>query len=265
MNCASVIITYKNSEEDLEKIKKNLLESGVKRRDIYFSNNLNENLGYGGGINRILKKEKKNYSYFFIANPDIIIKKNCIKILIKILENNPTIGVVGPKIIAESGKIWSMGGELDKKRYTGGLIDYGKTNKRYINTNIAVDFISGTAMLIRKEVFEKIGLFAQDYFLYYEDVDFCIRAKKAGFQLAINQNAEITHYASTSTGKNSPLMQYYMARNHLLFVERHAPFSIKLYEWFRLPKTLYQARHKKYELLGIRDYFLRKFGESDYF
>lgn len=261
---ATIIVTYKNTPQSLEGIENSLSTNGMDKKDIYFSDNTKNNLGYSGGINRILKKILHKYDYFFIVNPDVIIKKDCLTLLVKALEKDKTIGIVGPKILQEAGKIWSLGGVLDKKRYSGGLIGYGKSDIKNNETKKSIDFISGTAMLINKNVFETIGFFAEEYFLYYEDVDFCLRAQKAGFNLAICPDAEITHFASSTIGINSPVQQYYMARNHMWIVEEFAPFSVKLHEFLRLPKTLFQARDKKYELLGIRDYFLRKKGRHDY-
>lgn len=221
------------------------------------------NLGYAGGHNVGIRYALgRGAEYVLILNPDIDLHKNCVEEMLKTFKNNHNIGIVGPKILDQDGKIWALGGKLDKKRYTAGLIGYGQKDSNN-NRIIEPDFVSGTAMLVKKEVFEKIGLFREDYFLYYEDVDFCLRAKKAGFRLAINPKAKITHYASSTVGKNSPFMQYYMARNHLMLVERFGPLSVQIRELLRLPKTLYDARLKKYELLGIRDYFLRRFGKND--
>ena len=100
--------------------------------------------------------------------------------------------------------------------------------------------------------------------MYYEDVDFCFRAKQAGFRVCIDTSAKIIHHASSTVGMNSPLMQYYLARNHFLFVENFASSNIKLREFIRLPKTLFEARKRKYELLGIRDYFFRRFYKKDF-
>lgn len=266
MKIATIIVTYKNSPKDLEGIEKSLLANGIAKNDIYFSDNTKENLGYGGGINRILRKILKQYDYFFIVNPDVIVHKNCVNLLHETLKKNPKVGIVGPKILDEKGNIWSIGGELDKKRYSGGLIGYGEKNGlTFLTTKvIPVDFISGTAMLIRKEVFEKVGLFVENYFLYYEDVDFCLRARKAGWEMAVSPQAAITHFASSTIGKNSPMQQYYMGRNHLYIAEAYGSFYVKLHELFRLPKTIYSARKKRYELLGIRDYLLRRKGQYDY-
>lgn len=260
-NIKPIVILYHPTEKEINKLKKNFAKNLLANPILI--DNTKDNRGYGGGINKALKSAKKNFDYFLILNPDVSLKRNAVREMVKVMESDSRVGIVGPKIVDGKGKIWSLGGELDKKRYTAGLIGLGRKNIKLQKT-LYPDFISGTAMLIRKEVFQKIGLFAEDYFLYYEDVDFCLRAKKAGFLLAVAPKAEIVHFASSTVGKNSPLMQYYMARNHLLFAERFAPLFVKFYEIIRLPKTIFQARKRPAELLGIRDYFLRRFGRSDY-
>lgn len=261
---AVISVLYKNPKEQVKKMVKSLLDNGIAKRDIFFIDNEKDNVGYGGGINKILKKQLIHYDYFFIINPDTLIHKGCIQQLLETCKLDKAIGIVGPKILDQDGRIWSAGGILDKKRYSGGLIDLGKKDKIYDRPFYDVDYVPGTAMLIKKEVFEKIGFFAEDYFLYYEDNDFNLRAKKAGFRLVANPHAVITHFASTSTGQGSSLQLYYLKRNNMLFVERYAPIWVKLREIIRFPKTLYEVRGKKYELLGIQDYLVRRFGKRDY-
>lgn len=220
-----------------------------------------KNLGYAGGNNLGIKHAiKHGAKYIFILNPDVFLDKNCIKYLLENFSKNEKLGIAGPKILTNDKKIWSLGGIIDKKRYSAGLIKYGINESSKVSFSGKVDFISGTAILIDKKVFDKIGFFDEKYFLYYEDVDFCVRANKVGFDLYIDMKAKIIHYESSSVGKNSKNMQYYMARNHLMFVNKFAPTYIKLREMIRIPKTIWEARSKKYELFGIRDYFLGKSG-----
>lgn len=223
------------------------------------------NDGYGAGNNKgISLALKRGAKYIFIINPDIVLPKAIYINLLKVFTLDQKIGIVGPTVLDENGLIWGEGGIIDPVRYSGGLINFGKTQKNRRKGIVDVDYVSGTAILIKREVFETIGLFPTNYFLYYEDVDFSHRAKKEGFRVTINRDETIVHYASSSVGKNSPAMQYYMARNHLLFLETFAPLYTRIRELIRLPKTLYQARDRTYELLGIRDYFLRRFGKRDY-
>lgn len=248
-----------------------ILQGKFSKEEIEFYKNFNikiihyeKNLGFAGAHNiGIDYSLKNNADYVLILNHDIRIHKDFLNNMLLSISIDTNIGIVGPKIYDEKNRIWGIGGILDKRRYSGGLIDYGKEDKYNYEIIVEPDFVSGTAMLIKKEVFKKIGLFKEDYFIYYEDVDFSLRAKKAGFRIIVNPKAKITHYVSSSVGKDSPFKQYYMSRNHLMLVERFAPFSVKVHELIRLPKTFFETRLKKYELWGIKDYFLRRFGKNE--
>lgn len=239
-----------------------------------------ENLGYAEGNNRGIRHLRKTSARFvLILNPDTVVEKGCIERLTEALEKNPDIGIAGPTILDKDGKIWSQGGYIDTKRYSAGLVGLGQPDPSTPDAPsgselpfhsslppprcIGVDYISGTAMMVRREVFGKIGLFYPGYFIYYEDVEFCVRAKAAGFRVVLVPSARIDHLESSSFGKSSPAQTYYMARNHLLFVERNAPWFIKLRECIRLAKTVWEHWQKRetWALLGIRDYFLRRFGK----
>jgi len=191
------------------------------------------------------------------------------------MEKDETVGIAGPKIYNASQhsrcvqgftKIWSCGGKIDPMRYSGGLIGIGEKDRGQYDRKGKVDYVSGTAMLIKREVLDMTGLFHGKYFGYYEDVELCLRAKKAGFRVIFVPKAVICHKESSSFGKNSPAQSYYMARNHLLFLERNAPWQIKIRELIRLPKTIREhwQRGETFALLGIRDYCLRRFGKRDY-
>lgn len=250
---AVITVTYKFPKDLLKNFILSLRSAGIKRKDIFIRDNTSDDIGYAAGLNKILKHQLKRYRYFFIVNPDIILDKECINKLLNVLKSRKDVGIVGPKILNKNGRVWSVGGVVDKRRYSAGL---SKTLRRNI------DFVPGTAMLIKSQVFEKVGLFPEDYFLYYDEVDFCFRTKKLGFNIAIVPNAKIIHFESSTVGKSSPAMIYFMARNHLYFVEKFAPLGVKIRELVRLPKTVYQAKHNTYELAGIRDFFLRKTGNN---
>lgn len=282
----NVLVVDNGSEEKLKvkskKLKVKVIENG-------------ENLGYGGGNNVGIKYLlDKKVKYILILNPDTEIYKDTIPNLIKVMEGDEMIGIVGPKIYSDSSTpgeslrdapfgaslrntpgvslplIWSAGGVIDKNRFSAGLIGNGEFDKdlsqRLKSRGYEVDFISGTAMLVRAEVFERIGFLEKSYFMYYEDVEFCLKAKKAGFKVMFVPASKIMHHESSTIGKNSPSQAYYMVRNHLLFAERNAPIAVKIREFIRLPKTIYEHWQRKeyYALLGIRNYFMRRFGHRNF-
>lgn len=277
INLYVIILTY-NNEKTIDKLLNSLSPLKSKLKVMVVDNNSKDytlsivgkygwvsvlknknNLGFSAGNNKGIKYAlSKKADVIFILNPDTILRKDFISNMSKSLKEfnmENELGLMGPKIYDESEKIWSLGGKLDKKRYSSILI-------KKISKNL--DYISGTAIFIKKEVFNQIGFFKEDYFLYYEDLDFCQRAKNAGYAMEIDSRISITHKESSTVGKNSPIMQYYLARNHLLFLSRFAPLRIKIREAIRLPKTLMEAKKRKYELLGIFDFLIRRFGKSAY-
>ena len=222
----------------------------------------NENLGYAGGNNVGIKDALGNGAdYILILNPDVLVKKGTIKQLLAAAKAT-SAGIVGPKILTPNGKIWSGGGVIDKKRFTAGLIGLGEADRGQYPAIKNVDFVSGTAMLVKKEVFEKVGPFDERYFLYYEDVDFCRRAEKAGFKVVLAPLAVVIHKESSAVSQKSGLKEYYLARNHWLFLARWAPWRVKIREILRLPKTIFDHWRKKEfrALAGVMSYFVQKTG-----
>lgn len=232
-----------------------------------------KNLGWAGGNNVGIRYAlKRNADCVLLLNNDVKIDRDSIQCLVKKLYSKKNVGIVGPKTYKKdnSSIIADAGGVIDKNRYFGinrgnDEVDMGK----YDGLSM-VDFISGSAMLIKNDVFKKIGYFDERFFLYYEDVDFCVRARKAGFLSMFVPESVMRHEFGRTTKIGSPLHNYYTTRNHYLFVEKHAPIYTKIKELLRTPKTIIEfircedKNRKIYSMLGMRDYFLRRFGERIY-
>lgn len=232
------------------------------------------NLGWAGGNNMGIKYALQNkINYILLLNNDVVLEKNCIQNLIKKIHSDSKIGIVGPKTYFPQKRpfvIADAGGIITKPRFFGNNRGIKEVDKGQYDKQINVDFISGSTMLIKKEVFNKIGFFDERFFLYYEDADFCFRARNNGFKVTYMPSAVVYHDVGSTTKLGSPLHIYYTTRNHLLFLEKHAPVRVKLREWLRTPKTAYEFLLNKdeikgkYSLLGIRDYYLRRFGKRKY-
>jgi hypothetical protein len=95
------------------------------------------------------------------------------------------------------------------------------------------DFLTGCCLLVRKDIFEKIGLFDESYFLYYEDADLCLRAQKAGYIMIVSPESVIWHKISQSVKPESKTYHYYTNRNNLLFVKKNGPFPAFFYHYVR--------------------------------
>lgn len=184
-----------------------------------------KNLGFGGGNNmgiRTILEEGKS-KYILLLNNDTVVEPNFLKELVKTAENNSRLGIVGGKILYynKPNKIWYAGGKLDLLRGSGYHFFQGKINQSEISGEIDVTFITGCLMLIKKELFKKIGLLPEEYFLSVEDVDFCYNVISQGYKLKVNLNSKIYHKVSVSKGgENSVIDDYYVTRNRIYFMLR---------------------------------------------
>lgn len=173
------------------------------------------NKGFSQAVNQGL--EISSGEYICILNPDTLLSENIFTILINYLSENSNIACVGPKILNSDGTL-----QLASKRSIPTLMTtfyklfglshlfpkskiFGKYNLTYLDENKIhkVDAISGAFMLLKKNLISKIGKFDESFFLYGEDLDYCLRIKNSGYSIAYNPNASIIHYKGESA-KNAP-------------------------------------------------------------
>jgi GT2 family glycosyltransferase len=207
------------------------------------------NNGYAGGMNVGIKSIlDSDADYILLLTNDITFDNNFVHDLSKYLDQNQC-DICGVSVLDEKGKVWFNGGEIDKNRYTAG------------HTALKTDYISGCLICVKKQVFKTIGLFDENYFMYYEDADLCTRAKKNGVIIKIN-SSQVAYHATSHSASAEKNMQYYLARNHIYFLKKHAPLFIQLREYARLPKTISQHITKKeYDALqGVVDGLRGKYG-----
>ncbi len=238
-----------------------------------------ENLGFAGGNNVGINYALRNGAeYVIILNNDTVVDKNLVNELVKVAESDKKIGMVAPKIYfapsfefhkdrykkEDLGKvIWYAGGIVDWENVVGRHRGVDDVDGGQYEKEEETDFASGCCMMIKRSVFERIGMLDNKYFLYYEDSDFSLRAKKAGFKIVFNPRAVLWHKnAGSAGGSGSSLQDYYITRNRLLFGIRYAPLRSKLAllrESFGLliNGRLWQKR-------GALDFYLGKFGRGSY-
>ena len=181
-----------------------------------------KNLGFAGGNNLGIKKSKGKY--LFLINNDTIFKEFNVDSLINRLESSPNIGIVCPKIRFTWGtKPIQYTGytPLSKITVRNQAIGYGEEDHRQYDTAHPTPYAHGAAMLIKREAIEKVGLIPEDYFLYYEELDWSMMFTRAGYEIWYDPACTIYHKESQSTGQSSPLRTYYITRNRLLLVKRN--------------------------------------------
>ena len=130
--------------------------------------------------------------------------------------------------------IQSFGGKIDKQTGRNIVIGSGEYDRGQYDTMLEVDAVAGCALMIRREVVEKIGLLDERYFCYFEEYDWCFRAKQEGYEVVAVPNSRIRHKdAVSSGGTSSPTRIYYSVRNHLLFLDKNAYMMSRLGRWIR--------------------------------
>ncbi|MDD2753674.1 MAG: glycosyltransferase family 2 protein [Candidatus Portnoybacteria bacterium] len=188
-----------------------------------------KNLGFAGANNQGIKLAmEKGADYVLLLNNDTTVGSDFLTKLVEEAESDEPTGIIGPLIyfydsqraIGDKQLIWSAGGRISDNFTRGELIAYQEKDEGHYEVTEQVDYISGTCLLIKAEVIKKIGLISEDYFLYYEDTDWCLRAARAGWRCLLAPAAKIYHKASKSTVEFSYPYIYYHSRNGLMFGER---------------------------------------------
>jgi GT2 family glycosyltransferase len=181
-----------------------------------------QNLGFAAGNNRGIEYAlERGADYVLLLNNDTTVSPSLLAVLVEVAETDRRIGIVGPIIyyLDRPADVWFAG-----MRFRYGL--YVARLGLHLRSPLApiedVDFISGCGMFVRRETWQCVGLFDPRFFMYYEDLDLCIRARRAGYRVVCATQGHMWHALSASTGgPDSPLKQYYQVRSTFLFCEKH--------------------------------------------
>lgn len=226
MKIAFIVVLYKTPAGEYERLVSEIKEIGVDDYKIYAIDNTHNNKGYAWGVNQGIQKSlTDNCDLLIVLNPDVSLKGITKESLLAGVEQFDIWGGA-----MTQNDITYYGGVIDRLRATGGLIK-DKPKERFVNA----DFISGSLMVVKKEVIKKNGLFDEGYFMYYEDVDFCLRARKQGLKCGIDTDLKYTHFETSAT---LPQKEKLLSQSRFKFFFKHSSFRQKIYESIRLPKTI---------------------------
>lgn len=147
--------------------------------------------------------------YILILNPDTLIKDDSVQKMIRVLEKNPDIGMVGPRIVDENGRITPECKRQDitlwrlflKRLHIKRVTDLFFNRDKYFLTSEPTAFLQGSCMLVRKRDLDRIGYFDENVPMYLDDIDLCHRFRKAGFKVFYESGAGIIHFGRASTKK----------------------------------------------------------------
>ena len=236
-----------------------------------------ENFGFAGGNNIGIKYAMENGAdYVLLLNNDTTVEKDFLEKLVEAGELNKENGLLGPKTNyhSEQNRIWFAGGKVSWLKNKGTHIGLDEIDSKQYDEIKEVDYLTGCCLLIKREIIEKIGVLEEDYFLYYEDTDFCLRAKNIGYKCLYIPEAKIYHKVSRSTKPGSSSYIYYHTRNGFVMAKRTGSFLNKIVLYIfcvylflkQIIKIIFipQKRNWAFAVLkGEKDFLSGKMGKAE--
>lgn len=180
------------------------------------------NLGFAGGNNLGIKAATG--SYLFLVNNDTFFKAFDVRPLIKRMESSESIAIVCPKIrFAWEPQAIQFAGYTTLSSITlrNQSIGFNEPDKGQYDTPHPTPYAHGAAMMVSRKALERVGLMPESYFLYYEELDWSMMFRRAGYDIWYDPSCTIYHKESQTTGADSPLKTYYITRNRFLFANRN--------------------------------------------
>ncbi len=224
-------IDYPNFEIIL--VDNNSLDGSLEMAKTNFSKAIfiknEENLGFAAGNNVGIKFAlERTADFILLLNNDVEVEKNFLTQLLDSVAENKKIGIASPVIFdGQTREIWFSGGHIDWWRLKT-IHEKNIRTEAFFNS----DFITGCAMLIRAEVFQKAGLLDEDFFLYWEDADFSLKSRRAGFQNVVVSASWIYHFEKSRA--NLENKTYWLVVSGLIFFRKNADWLLKIWGRFYL-------------------------------
>lgn len=218
--CTIVVVDNKSTDNSKQVLKEN--ESRYK----LILNEVNNGFAHGNNIG-IKWALSQGFRYIMLLNNDTLVTEQSIEKMISVIKKRKNVGVVSPRIMYYPNKenIWFDGGRIDWFKFIAIHKNMNKNIRSIEKTKEneeLVDFITGCCMLLRREVIDLIGFIPEEYFMYYEDVDYCIKIKEAGYELLSVKDSIIYHkVSSASGGENSPFSIKWGTRNRIIFMNKY--------------------------------------------
>lgn len=195
-----------------------------------------ENRGFVRGSNQgMLHALSTNTAYVLLLNNDTVVEPDLMKLLVAAAERSGDTGgdtgMVGPKIYqyGKDNVLDSAGTRIIPWLAQGFLVGHGEEDRGQYDHPGEMPYITGTALLVKRAVLEKVGLMDEDYFCYFDDFDWGVKARKAGYRLLLEPRAVVHHKGSQTAGLNSPFYVHHMVRSRILFARKNVPLLLYLF------------------------------------
>jgi GT2 family glycosyltransferase len=234
---------------------------------------LEQNLGYAGNNNvGIQAALARGAEWVFVLNEDTVLDPDCLEQLVTIGQSDPKIGIVGPMVYHhnEPSVIQSAGGKMGHD-WSAWHLAQNEPDRGQFPQPHDVDWISGCAILVRRAVIEQVGMLDQRFFYYWEETEWCVRTKKAGWRIVHVPQAKLWHKGVQRDYKPGPSVTYYSTRNRLMMLQKHhAPLvawvaALKqtlrtLLSWSIRPKWRSMLGHRDAMWQGMMDFLRHRWG-----
>ncbi|MFZ5998958.1 MAG: glycosyltransferase family 2 protein [Bacteroidota bacterium] len=213
-----------------------------------------ENLGFAGGNNLGIKHAIGNYLFF--VNNDTEFKEDFLDRFKTVLDKHPRIGILCPLLYYyQSGQV-QYAGYTPLNRITGRNECLTEIQMMNFEGLVETSYAHGAAMMMRRSALEQVGPMSENYFLYYEEYDWCEHFRKAGFSMVVDTQSPFFHKESQTVGPIGELKSYFLTRNRILFMRRNVPaFFLALFWIYFLfmatPGKLFNYLWRR-EFLNIR-------------
>lgn len=240
----------------------------VLERTIYIA--LKDNLGFSGGNNiGIRRAMEDSYEYFLLLNNDTIVTPDFLTRLVTTAQAHPEAGCITGRIMFyfDQDKIWYAGGTYNERYTSVCHKHWGETFSSDISEKCVVEteFATGCLMLLTRSVVETVGLLSEEYFLYAEDTDYCLRLHQNNYPILYDERSVILHKISRSTGATSANTQYYMMRNRLMIIRKYSKQTSVAYRKILMDalKDIIKGRRMFSPVIwGIFDFLMKKRGKN---
>ncbi|MBI2843222.1 MAG: glycosyltransferase family 2 protein [Armatimonadetes bacterium] len=230
-----------------------------------------ENLGCAGGNNAGIRRSLEiGADAVLLLNNDTTLDPAFLSILVENLYSSSDIGATNPTIYYydEPDVVWSAGGSIDERTGIAYQRHLNEADRGQFKNNEDVDYGISAAMLVRREAIETAGLMDQDFFIYYDETEWCCRARDAGYRILYVPQARIWHKVSKVMNKNSAGQLYYFCRNRLLFMKKRGAgtaslFRIAAADFGRMSLAMAlrgEGKQSKAVLRAVSDFYWGRFG-----
>ncbi len=250
-NFEIIVVDNGSSDRSGDELKKDFPEITLLKNE--------SNLGFTGGNNSgISYAMNKGFDYYLLLNNDTVVTNDFLSVLVKTIESLPTVGAIQPRIMFNQQRqvIWSAGGTFNSFLFLTKTRGENELDNGQYDELWTPEWITGCCFLVKHEVLKIIGLLDDKLFIYYEDFDWSMKIRNAGFQLLYEPKSMIYHEVGMSNknrgghneGNISPFSHYVNIRNHLYMVRRYAKGINKLGAW----------SYQFVKFIGYTFYFLSK-------